>query len=132
MLARIVLLVSVASVGAADTDVIPGCRKRSRGAYVCDCTMGNDYATTCTAWGGTWSDACNGIGYAYIAGGAKCNVLPSAELVAARLLPGPPSLPPAPPAGPPPPPPPQKCKTQGDGSDGGNLLAKPTNPEDPV
>ena len=101
------------STCAAGTPVIWGCRSYAHPAgYSCDCSMGNDYATQCAAQSGyspTWSDACVGIGKKPSHGFPThaCDVLPSAELIAARLAPAPPSppvLPPTPPSTPPSPP----------------------------
>ena len=85
---------------------IMGCFVRGRYGSSCDCSAkyGNDYATLCT---GQWKDCTD------YSGGKDCNVLPSAELVAARAAPAPPSPPLTPPLPPSlPPAPPQKCIPQ--------------------
>jgi len=108
---------------AAGTPATMGCRSYRHGSgYSCDCTMGNNYQTTCS---GTWQVCDNKTTH------TGCDAPPSMELMAARMTAAPPS-PPVPPPSPPslPPAPPQKCIPKDQNNDG--LLDKPTAPEDPV
>jgi len=100
---------------AAGTPVVMGCFARGRYGSSCDCSAkyGNDYATSCT---GQWKQCKD-------ASGTGCDVLPTAELLAARSAPVPPSSPPLPPSLPPAPP--QKCIPVLN-------TDKPAKPEDPV
>jgi len=110
--------------------LIMGCRYYNPwSGMTCDCEMGNNYQKLCAAKEythahgtipGVWQE-CKGHS------GKSCDVTPSAQLIADRAAPAPPSPPPSPPS--PPPAPPQKCIPQ-DQSD--ELLPKPTNPADPV
>jgi hypothetical protein len=100
---------------AEGTPVIMGCYSYSGRSYSCDCSMGNEYVKSCAkkdySYRGSRTPAvwqqCKDFS------GTDCDILPSADLLAARAAPGPPSLPPLPPSPPSTPPaPPQKCIPQ--------------------